>query len=61
MITITFGSWMIPTAITLAGLFWAVFIVDDGTGYLSGIGNIIALVPVLAVSCVAWIVWGIFH
>jgi hypothetical protein len=51
---------MIPTAITLIGLFWAFFIVDDGGGMLSGISNIMALVPVLFVSMVSWIVWGIF-
>jgi hypothetical protein len=60
MITITFGAWMIPTAITAIGLIWAMFIVDDGGGYFSGISNIFALVPVLFVSCIAWILWGIF-
>jgi hypothetical protein len=59
MITITVGSWIIPTAITLIGLIWALFVVDDGPGYGSGIGNIFALVPALLVSCVAWIIWGI--
>lgn len=59
MITITFGSWVIPTAITLIGLFWAFFIVDDGPGYMSGLSNIFALIPVLAVSCISWIIWGI--
>jgi hypothetical protein len=60
MITISFYSWMIPTAITLIGLFWAFFIVDDGGGMLSGISNIMALVPVLFISMIAWIIWGIF-
>lgn len=58
MITITFGSWMIPTAIMVIGLVWAVFIVDAGTGYGAGVANIIALVPVLFVSCIAWMIWG---
>jgi hypothetical protein len=60
MITLHIYSWMIPTAITLIGLFWAFFIVDDGGGMLSGISNIMALVPVLFISMIAWIIWGIF-
>lgn len=58
MLTITFGSWMIPTVITVVALWWAIFYVDDGGGYMSGIGNILALAPALFVSMVAWIVWG---
>ena len=29
MITISFGSWIIPFSITLLGLCWALLIVDD--------------------------------
>jgi hypothetical protein len=57
-ITIVFGSWMIPTIITFIGLYWALFIVKDGGGYMSGISNIFALVPALAISCVSWMIWG---
>jgi len=61
MITITFASWMIPTAITVFGLVYALFIYDDGSsGYCSGIGNVFMLVPALAVSCISWMLWGIF-
>lgn len=60
MITITFATWMIPAAITVIGLIWAIFFIDDGPGYFSGLSNILALIPVLFVSCIAWIVWGIF-
>lgn len=60
MITITFGSWMIPTAITAIGLIWAIFFIHDGPGYFSGLSNILALIPALFVSCIAWILWGIF-
>ena len=56
--TITCAWWWIPTAITLAVLFWAVCIVDDGGGYLSGIGNVLAMVPALVVACIAWAVAG---
>jgi len=57
-ITITFAWWWIPTIITVAGLIWAIFIVDDGGGFLSGLGNIFAPIPVLVVSCFAWAIAG---
>lgn len=58
--TITIAAWWIPTAITLIGVIWALFIVDDGGGMFSGIGNLIALVPVSVVSAIAWIIWAIY-
>lgn len=59
--TLTFAWWWIPTAVTVIGLFWALFIYDDGSsGYLSGLGNLFMLIPVLAVSMVAWIVAAVF-
>jgi len=58
-LTLTFAWWWIPTAITLGGLVWALFIVDDGGGMFSGISNLFALVPVLAISVIAWAVAGI--
>ena len=58
--TLTFAWWWIPALITVAGVIWALFIVDDGGGYLSGIGNMFALVPALVVSCLAWIIAGVF-
>ena len=60
MITITFASWMIPALITIVGVVWAVFIYDDGVrGWFAGIGNLIVLVPVLIISCISWIIWGV--
>lgn len=56
--TIIFAWWWIPTIITVAGLIWALFIVDDGGGMLSGIGNLFALIPVMFVSCLAWAIAG---
>lgn len=56
--TITFSWWWIPTAITVIGLIWALLIVDDGGGMLSGLGNLFALVPVLFVSAIAWGIAG---
>lgn len=58
--TITIAAWWIPTAITLIGVIWALFIVDDGGGMFSCIGNLIALVPVSVVSAIAWIIWAIY-
>lgn len=57
-ITITLGLWMIPTAITVGSIVWALFWVDGGEGHLSGISNIFALVPALFASCIAWMLWG---
>ena len=56
--TISFAWWCIPTAITVAGLVWALFIVDDGGGMFSGMSNIFALVPVSVISAIAWAVAG---
>ena len=56
MITITLTWWMLPTFITVAGICWALFYVDDGGGMFSGLGNLFALIPVLAVSCISWII-----
>jgi len=58
--TLTIAAWWIPTAITVIGLIWALFIVDDGGGMFSGIGNMLALIPVSIVSAIAWIIWAIF-
>ena len=58
-ITISVAWWWIPTIITVFGLIWALFIVDDGGGMFSGIGNLFALIPVLVVSCLAWAIAGV--
>lgn len=55
-ITLTIGWWWIPLAITLIALAAALLPDYDGGGYMSGIGNLFALVPALAVSCLTWIV-----
>ena len=52
--TLTLTWWLIPTAISAVGLIWALWIVDDGGGMFSGLSNFFALVPVLAVSTIAW-------
>lgn len=56
-ITITFGAWLIPTAITVITIAWATFY-DDGGGYLGGLGNFLMLVPALFISMIAWIIYA---
>ena len=58
--TIVLGWWMMPTLITLALLFWAVFIVDGGSGMFSGLDNLIALAPACGISMIAWIIYAVF-
>ena len=55
-LSFTLSWWLIPAWITVLGLIWALWIVDDGGGMLSGISNIFALVPVLAISAISWAV-----
>lgn len=56
--TLTFAWWWIPAAITLVGLVWAIFVVDRGDGMFAGLNNMLALVPVLLVSAIAWAIAG---
>ena len=56
--TLELAAWWIPTAITILSIIGALS-VDDGGGYLSGIGNIIMLVPAFGVSLIAWIVYAL--
>ena len=58
-LTITFGAWVIPTIITVSSVGYAIFGHDDGGGWLSGIGNLILLVPALGVSMISWIVYAV--
>lgn len=59
-ITLTLSWWMLPTLVTVAGLIWALFIYDDGAkSYGAGIGNLVMLIPVMAVSLVVWIIAAI--
>lgn len=61
MVTISFHGWMIPVLITVLSIGYALFIYDDGTsGYFSGIGNLLMLIPALFVSGIAWFVYAIF-
>ena len=57
--TITFASWWIPTIITIVSILWAL-LHDDGTsGYFSGLGNILLLIPALGISLISWIIYVI--
>lgn len=62
--TYTFGWWSIPSAITAAGLIWALFFFfffffdNRGVGVRSGLSNMMPLIPVLTISCIAWAIAG---
>lgn len=56
--TLTIYWWVLPTLITVLGIIWALTL-DDGCGQFSGVGNVLALVPVLAISTVSWIIAAI--
>ena len=58
--TVTIAWWMIPALITVLCIGYAA-IHDDGDGYLSGLGNLILMVPALALSLVAWIIGAILN
>lgn len=52
--------WLIPTAITVLSIGWALLVHKDTRGYGQGIGNLLLLVPALGVSLVAWIIYAIY-
>ena len=56
--TLTYAWWWIPTLITVVGLIWAIFIVDGGDGFAAGLANLLAAIPVLIVSLIAWAIAG---
>lgn len=57
-IAFTLQWWVIPAVITICGLVWAATL-DDGGGIFSGLGNLLALVPVSVISAIAWIIAAI--
>lgn len=58
-LSLTVAVWWIPLAVTALALCWALFVVKPGRGMFAGLNNIFALVPALAVSLLAWIIYGI--
>ncbi len=60
MLTLTFPYWLIPTIITVVCYVYAIYIYDDGNGYLSGVGNLFMLIPASIISLISWIVYAIF-
>jgi len=61
MLTLTFPYWLIPTIITIGCYVYAIYIYDDGSGgYMSGIDNMIMLIPASMISLVVWIIYAVF-
>jgi EamA domain-containing membrane protein RarD len=58
MIEIKFYGWLIPALITLFCFGYALFIHKDESGMMSGLGNILLLVPAGIFSTIAWIVYA---
>ena len=56
---IEISAYWIPIAITVIGLFWAIFIVDSGHGIGAGLSNALALIPVLFISMLSWIIYAV--
>ena len=58
--TITITWWVLPTIITLVLFIYALFIYNDGGGYLSGLGNLLLLIPASLISMVSWVIASFF-
>lgn len=59
MLTITFAVWWLPVIISVVSIGWALFWVDGGGGMFSGLANIVALVPALVLTALAWFIYGV--
>ena len=61
-ITLTIGSWIFPTIVTLLGVL-ATFIISykerHESGIMSGLGTIIFASFTIVTSLVAWIMWAL--
>jgi hypothetical protein len=59
-IEITMGWWLLPFALTVAGLsFTTVVSFKDRDGWLAGLGTILAFFASSFVSLLAWLVWAL--
>jgi hypothetical protein len=58
--TITFAVWWIPTIITFCSFFWALILVKDNGSYMSGLSNLLAIIPASFISMMVWIIYAIF-
>lgn len=53
--TINFGWWLVPLAITIASFVLAVWVLDDESLAMGGI--FITAPAAIIVSLIAWVVW----
>lgn len=58
--TITLGMWVLPTIITFSAFFWALCIVKPGSGWFSGLPNVLALIPASVISLASWVAFSIY-
>lgn len=56
-LSLVIAWWVIPAAITVIGLIWALFIVK-GDGFMGGLDNFFALAAVAFVSAIVWAIAG---
>ncbi|MDF0377667.1 hypothetical protein [Methylophilus sp. YYY-1] len=59
-ITLTFAWWWIPTAITVIGMGWALWIIARADAGINGFFSLFALIPALFFSLLAWLIAAIF-
>jgi hypothetical protein len=59
-LTIHFGWWVIPLAITFASVGLAFWETRNNQGLLGGFALMLCLIPALALSALAWAVAGFF-
>lgn len=57
-VSIAIAWWVVPTAVTLLSIAIAICWPDEG-GWLSGLTNVLLLIPALFVSMVVWIIFAI--
>lgn len=58
--TIEVPLWTVPTFTTIISIFWALYYVDKGKGYFSGLDNVLALIPAMFISLISWITYAMF-
>jgi len=56
---VTISWWAVPLLVTVGGFFWVLWVGTHATGNFPGMAAAFAMIPWLAVSCIAWIIGAI--